>query len=387
MSQVNVSKLRIDSYRYTKTVAALQIPVKFEVMPPEVGGALVKNRTLYIRETENYKQCLFVYCHELLHLILNHIPRGMGKDHEIWGIAIDHVVNKILIDMIKVVSYSEANSFGAIYFDHTVPDGPAELVYRELLRQKDQSIKQGKSTFKFGGLTFKIERMDVDGKKKTQHNYKDSEQPEVGKGSLSEFEQAMKSQGNLSSDVLREINNGFSSQLSWQKILSSRIVSYIGSKVSAPTYTRIPYYQLGMKRPIRLPGAYKKTFTLVTAFDTSGSISKDELSKFLVELESAQKYLSELWAYIIDCKIKKVLHNPTTTDIINNLQGNGGTDFRPVFKDIEERKLKPQLLVYFTDLYGSFPEKHPTYPVIWILVKNFQTDAVNVPFGTVYYID
>ncbi len=56
--------------------------------------------------------------------------------------------------------------------------------------------------------------------------------------------------------------------------------------------------------------------------------------------------------------------------------GGGGTSFRPVFQWVEQQRLRPDLLVYFTDADGAFPADQPTYPVIW-LVKG----KSEVPWG------
>jgi len=48
-----------------------------------------------------------------------------------------------------------------------------------------------------------------------------------------------------------------------------------------------------------------------------------------------------------------------------------------VFEWVEADRVSPDLLVYFTDAQGRFPELEPHYPVIW-LVKGKST----VPFGT-----
>jgi predicted metal-dependent peptidase len=58
------------------------------------------------------------------------------------------------------------------------------------------------------------------------------------------------------------------------------------------------------------------------------------------------------------------------------LTGGGGTSFRPVFQWIDRAGLRPDLLVYFTDAEGQFPECEPPYPVIW-LVKG----RAKVPWG------
>lgn len=60
-----------------------------------------------------------------------------------------------------------------------------------------------------------------------------------------------------------------------------------------------------------------------------------------------------------------------------SLIGGGGTDFRPVFKFVQEEFDDVKLLLYFTDLEGLFPNKSPNYEVKWVskVVKE-------VPFGS-----
>jgi predicted metal-dependent peptidase len=63
------------------------------------------------------------------------------------------------------------------------------------------------------------------------------------------------------------------------------------------------------------------------------------------------------------------------------MKGGGGTDFRPVFDRIAEEPEPPNALVYLTDLYGSFPDQAPAYPVIWA-ANNDQTG----PFGETVHL-
>jgi predicted metal-dependent peptidase len=63
--------------------------------------------------------------------------------------------------------------------------------------------------------------------------------------------------------------------------------------------------------------------------------------------------------------------------------GGGGTDFRPVFKEVRKLGIVPDSLVYFTDMYGTFPEKDPGYQVIWASI----TGDRPVPFGEVIYVE
>ncbi|MHB1935623.1 MAG: VWA-like domain-containing protein [Acidobacteriaceae bacterium] len=55
-------------------------------------------------------------------------------------------------------------------------------------------------------------------------------------------------------------------------------------------------------------------------------------------------------------------------------QGWRGTDFRPAIEAL--RRVPLDVAVYFTDLEGAFPEKKPTFPLLWAATQNLA-----VPFG------
>ena len=57
------------------------------------------------------------------------------------------------------------------------------------------------------------------------------------------------------------------------------------------------------------------------------------------------------------------------------IRGLGGTDFRPVFSYVEwliEKKEFNNLkgLIYFTDGYGTFPERKPPYETAFVFVED-----------------
>ncbi|MDX1812621.1 MAG: VWA-like domain-containing protein, partial [Gammaproteobacteria bacterium] len=57
--------------------------------------------------------------------------------------------------------------------------------------------------------------------------------------------------------------------------------------------------------------------------------------------------------------------------------GGGGTSFIHPFAWIETLDLLPDMLIYFTDAKGEFPNQAPRFPVLW-LVKGKEP----VPWGT-----
>jgi predicted metal-dependent peptidase len=68
--------------------------------------------------------------------------------------------------------------------------------------------------------------------------------------------------------------------------------------------------------------------------------------------------------------------------------GGGGTDFRPCFRWLEEKRIYPQTMVFLTDLWGTFPNGSPSYPVIWastgtrpVAVRSSRPDGSGVAQG------
>lgn len=66
--------------------------------------------------------------------------------------------------------------------------------------------------------------------------------------------------------------------------------------------------------------------------------------------------------------------------------GGGGTDFRPVFRMIEDKGIVPELVVMLTDCYGDFPKDAPPYPVIWASIEEDPRDYFP-PFGEFIHVE
>ena len=119
---------------------------------------------------------------------------------------------------------------------------------------------------------------------------------------------------------------------------------------------------------------------MVIAIDSSGSIDEIAFQKFGAEVnEIFAAFQIRIILLYCDSRIRKIEEYATEDlPIIFEAAGGGGTSFRPVFDYIENEGLTPSCLIYFTDLYGKFPEQEPDYPVLWIAINNDKDEA---PFG------
>ena len=62
-----------------------------------ITNAGTDGKTIYYNpdflESLSVEQQTFVFTHEVCHIAFNHILRSEGKDHQIWNIATDAVIN------------------------------------------------------------------------------------------------------------------------------------------------------------------------------------------------------------------------------------------------------------------------------------------------------
>ena len=153
------------------------------------------------------------------------------------------------------------------------------------------------------------------------------------------------------------------------------------------------FYTYGLKlydkMPLIEPLEYKEVKRIkefVIAIDTSGSVVGEQVQAFVQKtyniLKSTESFFSKINLHIIQCDADiqehiKITNQDEFDDYIKTMQikGLGGTDFRPVFKKVDEliknkefRNLKG--LIYFTDGYGIFPERKPNYDTAFVFVKD-----------------
>ena len=141
-----------------------------------------------------------------------------------------------------------------------------------------------------------------------------------------------------------------------------------------------------------LPSRYGRSMgEIVFAIDTSGSMDEQELAMVWSEIRSAADEMNPDAVVVIQCDARVNAideYQPRNLPHQIKVKGRGGTDFRPVFKAMEDRR-KPACLIYMTDLMGDFPESDPGLAdVIWIDTcdpehAHYRSEHYTPPFGEV----
>lgn len=170
-------------------------------------------------------------------------------------------------------------------------------------------------------------------------------------------------------------------------------------------------YEQTRKRPNRRyrwdhPG--KKTETrgkIAVLADTSGSIYDEDIAVFSKNLQRISEYM-QIILFDVDHGIENV-REYTKRNFDKSMKGGGGTDFKAVFKILEnyeknknllknvpeKQKLKArmlcqgiQALIVMTDgMATGCPKKKPKYPVMWALTERCYQPPQK--WGEVVYLD
>ncbi len=181
--------------------------------------------------------------------------------------------------------------------------------------------------------------------------------------------------GKLEGDMARMVDFLLQPKLPWRMLLARYM-----SMTARDDYS---YSRPSTRRgdPAVYPSMRSSETNVVVVIDTSGSISEDEIQEFISEIDAIK---SQVRARITLLACDSELNygcpwyfepwDEFAKDI--EIRGGGGTSFRPAYEWVDAQDRMPDLLMYFTDAEGVFPEVEPMYPVLW-LVKGKET----VPFG------
>ena len=181
--------------------------------------------------------------------------------------------------------------------------------------------------------------------------------------------------GKLGDDMARMIDFLLQPELPWRNLLAQYMTSIARDDYS---YAR-PNSRRG--DPAIFPSLRSAQINILVALDTSGSISDSEISEFVSEIDAIKSLMrAQITLHTCDSSLNAdgPWHYEAWDEfkLPEKITGGGGTSFKPVFEWAEQQDMLPNLLVYFTDAEGAFPDYEPSFPVIW-LVKGKK----KVPFG------
>lgn len=138
--------------------------------------------------------------------------------------------------------------------------------------------------------------------------------------------------------------------------------------------------------PLLLPALRPAAAHLLLAVDVSASIRDAQLQEFWAEIQVLAGQLSlHITLLAADSRLAPGapwVFAPGEVPLWPQPQGQGGTDFRPVFAWLEQSGQNFDALLYFTDGKGDYPPHTPSLPVLWVLAGEGD-DVRQPPFGEV----
>ncbi len=357
------------------------------------------------------RQTQFVLAHEALHCALAHFARRSHRVKRRWDVACDYAVNILLADEgLRPPPGALLNpAWRGLAAEEIYPLIPADTAEHPLdlhafdgageglpglglgdalpgaLREQPAANRAGPVFLPESGLGAESAAMMSSG---ALERGADQSSPMAGevlpasgedlatlwKTRLAAPAQQAARAGRLSESWLRALDHLIQPQLPWRALLARFLTS-----VARDDYS--------FQRPSRregeaiLPRLASAGIEVVLALDTSGSIGEAELAEFASEVDALKgqvraRVTLHACDQALDPKGPWVFESWEPVRMPKDLKGGGGTRFTPVFEWVARERLRPDLLIYFTDGEGEFPEREPDYPVVW-LVKG----RAPVPWG------
>jgi predicted metal-dependent peptidase len=369
----------------------------------QVETAATDDKYLYINMDWFFKltldERLFVACHEIAHAMYGHaglfylldkageIRYSDGLilpfDYDLMNCAADYVIN----DQLVAAKIGKMPDCGLHWPALINGDMGALDAYRLLYKVKKngggretekRTTKQGQQQGSGSGKSFdKLLKPGGGTGKKPNKAMSERSQAEWDTTVTAAMESA-KLQGRLPANLERLFVKRLTPKADWRDLYRLAV----SRKVGNDRYTWDRLEPQLIYRGIGSPG--RSTFgcnLVVIAVDTSGSISQHTLDVFLAETAALLEQAKPKRVIFVQCdaEIQEWDECDACTELFGRkLKGGGGTDFKPVFERVTQESEEPDLLVYLTDLYGDFPSKPPSYPVIWGAISE-----ATVPWGEV----
>jgi predicted metal-dependent peptidase len=302
-------------------------------------------------------------------------------DHKTMNVAMDLVINDILID-------ANVGAFNKDWLHDTSIATKMDSVidaYKKLFKQ--QKGGGGGSGQGPGGGKQGFDQHLAPGSTKGQDPSTATQQrnAQEWKAQVAAGHALQKAQGKMPAGLDRIFGEVLEPKVDWREQIQAQLSRRLG--VGSRSWKSLDKRLI--TRGIGAPGKTGfGTGVVVVGADTSGSIGDTELDMFFAEIAGILEDCQPQALYIMwcDAKVHRVDECEEASDLnilrYNGAPGGGGTSFVPVFEEIDKLGLTPEALVYLTDGQGTFPALAPSYPVIWGSIY----EQSQYPFGDVIQI-
>ena len=363
------------------------------------------------------------YLHFILHCVYRHMFVHTLVDHTAWDLACDIAVEYTITGLgITAAAAAQEVKQEAVYHTLEKEAGQitAEKLYRYYLnkRMKPEEMAELRGLFYadnhqiwymgeeeraalgLGGWNVVSESTQGEASADNAVFCSEEDWRTISERIQMDMDTFSKRQGRNPSAMLQNLREVNREKYNYSDFLRRFAVRGEVMKVNDDEFDYI-FYTYGLKLygniPLIEPLEYKEVKRIrefVIAIDTSGSVAGETVQRFVQKtwniLKSTESFFTKINLHIIQCDaaIQEDVKITSQRDFDEymkamKIHGLGGTDFRPVFGYVDrlrERKEFTNLkgLIYFTDGFGSFPEKMPVYETAFVFLDE-EYNNYNVP--------
>jgi len=336
----------------------------------------------------------FVLAHEAMHCALGHFARRSHRIRSRWDVACDHAVNLLLVDeglsaptgalldsRFRGLSAEEIYPLIALEtqertMDQHVFDGGAGSDRETAEQSMQRTSDAGPSSGEEDSAYYSDDEMWSDAGSHARRNTGSEQVVELPAPSMEAMAQTW--QMRLAA-AAQQVQRAGRLGTSWQRALGHLLEPMLPWRMLLARYlATLARDDYSFQRPARregqalLPRLHSGQLEVYVVLDTSGSIGETELREFVAEIDAIKGQVRAR-VTVHACDDALAADGPWVSQpwepivLPNELSGGGGTNFSPVFDWLTGERLRPDVLIYFTDAEGDFPSVPPPFPVLWLV--------------------
>ena len=334
------------------------------------------------------------YLHTILHCLLRHLAKKQGRNPELWDLSCDIAVESILDGLDNpCLGSATAPMRHSLYgsLRETMKVLTAEAIYRELQRRDLPEYERARLQREFFADDHGL--WDPQGKKDGERSERqDQKWRAASERAQTGMETVLAGRAIGGEAVYEQVKVANRPGVDYRAFLRRFAVPREVPGVDGDSFD-YGFYAYGLRLYGNMPlveppetREEKRIEDFVIAIDTSMSTSGELVRQFLSAtysiLKSTETFYTKVNIRVLQCD-DQVRDDTALHDLKDlkaymedfHLVGGSATDFRPVFRHVEELRSAGELaglrgLIYFTDGMGRYPEKRPSYEAAFVMPED-----------------
>jgi predicted metal-dependent peptidase len=348
------------------------------------GTAATDGRTFYYNSrfvcSLRQGEIEFLFGHEVLHVVYDHMGRREEREPRLWNIANDYAVNADL----KRHRIGEFITTVPCLYDAKYDGKYSEQIYDDL---KKDAEKMNLDDLLDSLIDEHLDE-DEDGEGGRPKKMSPSEREQLRQQIKQDIISAAQASegGSIPQGVKRLLDDITNPTMPWRELIQTNLTSTIKTDYSFSKPNRRGWH-LDAIMPGMTPG---EEIDISIAIDMSGSISAKQATGFLSEIAGMMDMFDGYRIHVFCFDTNVYAEQDFNSDNMDSIseyepQGGGGTDFTCIFDHLKSRGEDVKRLIVFTDGYpfGSWGDEN-FCDTTWII---HGSTTIEPPWGSWAYMD